>query len=179
MAISRAGYPLRREGLRLGLKKGTFSHRPERRMYNIKPSLSPLSLYYLFSLFLHAVSAPRYAFEVLNLPIFCASMILDDCLMTIIPHCLLPTSIFHNHFQPTSPLSRTPSLYTIFFTLLPRISLVHLIVSPFSSQLSLQLELLFVLFVVPVRGIITFLGHCYTAFIHRAALHHHVLILSE
>jgi hypothetical protein len=35
------------------------------------------------------------------------------------------------------------------------------------------------LLVVQVRGIIPFLGHCHTPFIHRAALHHHVLILSE
>ena len=70
----------------LGLEKGPISYQTEKRMYNIKPSSRPLSLlYYLFSPFLYPMSAPRYAFTVLNLSFFCASMILDDCLMTITP----------------------------------------------------------------------------------------------
>ena len=125
-------------------------------MYNIKPSLSPLSsMYYLFSPFLHPVSAPRYAFTVLNFPIFCASMILDDCLMTITPSSSLSAfDVDLSQPLPTYKSSYTNSfaVHNFFFTLLPRISLVHLIVPPFSSQLSLQLELLFVLFVVPVGG---------------------------
>jgi len=147
----------------------------------MKPRLSPLSsLYYLFSPFLHPVSAPRYAFTVLNLPFFCASMILDDCLMTITPASSLSASdVDLSQPLPTYKSSFTNSFAVhFFFTLLPRISLVHLIVLSFSSQLSLQLDL-FVLFVVPVRGSIPCLGHCYTAFTHRVALHHHVVILSE
>ena len=116
-----------------GLEKGPFSPQTEKRMHNIKPSLSPLSsLYYLFSPFLHPVSAPRYAFAVLNLPFFCASMILDDCLMTITSSSSLPAS----DVDLLQPLPTYKSSFTnpfavhFFFTLLPRISLVHLIVPP-------------------------------------------------
>src|SRR5487761_1742329 len=113
----------------MGLKKGLT----EKRMYNIKPSLSPLSsLYYLFSPFHPLVSAPRYAFTALDLPFSCVSMILDDCLMIISPPPKLSADLSQS--LPTYKFfSRTPSLYT-FFSRFLEISLVHLIVPRFSSR---------------------------------------------
>jgi len=83
----------------------------------MKPRLSPLSsLYYLFSPFLHPVSAPRYAFTVLNLPFFCASMILDDCLMTITPASSLSASdVDLSQPLPTYKSSFTNSFAVHFF----------------------------------------------------------------
>jgi hypothetical protein len=134
---------------------------------------STSSLYYLFSPF-HP--SPRYAFTVFNLLFSCASMILDDCLTIISPPPQL--SADPSQSLPTYKFIFTNTFVVHIFLLSLEISLVHLIVPPFSSQPSLQLDLLSCSS-VPIRGIIPFLAYCYFALIHSVALHHHVLILSE
>jgi len=96
-------------------------------------------------------------------------MILDDCLMTITPSSSLSASdVDLSQPLPTYKSSFTNSfaVYNSFYLAASNLARAsHR--PPFSSQLSLQLELLFVLFVVPVRGTYSFLGivtpHSYTA----------------
>jgi hypothetical protein len=103
-------------------------------------------------------------------------MILDDCLTIISPPPQL--SADPSQSLPTYKFIFTNTFVVHIFLLSLEISLVHLIVPPFSSQPSLQLDLLSCSS-VPIRGIIPFLAYCYFALIHSVALHHHVLILSE
>ena len=126
------------------------------------------------------MSAPRYAFTFYTF-ISCAPMIFDDCLMIIThlfhEYCLLSMSISHNKSHPTKFFFIANSFAVHIFPLLSRISLVHLIVPPFSSQLSLQFDLLSCSSFL-VSGTKPFLTRCYAALIQCVVLHH-VLILIE
>lgn|SRR6266850_52739 len=137
---------------------------------------STSSLYYLFSPFHPLVSAPRYAFTAFNLPFSCASMILDDCLTIISPPPQL--SADPSQSLPTYKFIFTNTFAVHIFLLSRNLARPSHRVPPFSSQPSLQLDLLSCSS-VPIRGIIPFLAYCYFASIHSVALHHHVLILSE
>jgi hypothetical protein len=142
-----------------------------KRMYNIRPSWRPFpSLYYFFT-FPPLVSTPRYAFT-FHTFISCAPMIFDDCLMPPLPRIFSALDVdLTQQISPTKFfLSPTHSLYT-FSPLLSRISLVHLIVSPFSSQPSLQFDLLSCSSGL-VCGTKPFLTPCYAALIHCVVLHH-------
>lgn len=116
-------------------------------------------------------SALRYAFTFYTF-ISCAPMIFDDCLMPPLPRILSALDVdFTRQISPTKFfLSPTHSLYT-FPPLLSRISFVHLIVLLFSSQPSLQFDLLSCSSIL-VSGTKPFLTRCYAALIYCVVLHH-------